>query len=227
MQYANMTSFWEKISIIPIVYKRELDFVRMKWQDASAAILVYLLLRNLIKFSKAIFHFIRKMCSNKTKQSMISLPEIKEAIQWNNLKRQFLLNFTKKFTQKKIVIFLVWIGFNILGVSLLMAKGLAYSINYQFIEEFDFYTGSMGQWTKLCVVIAFNTILDWVIGKFINHKEVNTFVSMETILKETRILLYLPLGYVAIVHMDIIFGFAHRHTMNFVAGGLLLYTLLE
>jgi hypothetical protein len=66
-----------------------------------------------------------------------------------------------------------------------------------------------------------------VIGKFINHRYVNTFVSMETILKETRVMLYLPLGYVAVLHMYILFGFAHHHTMNFVAGGLLLYTWLE
>jgi hypothetical protein len=85
----------------------------------------------------------------------------------------------------------------------------------------------MGHWTKLCVIIGYNVILDWVIGKFINHKDVNKFISMETILKETRMLLYLPLGYVAVLHLDILFGFAHRHTMNFVAGGLLLYTWLE
>jgi hypothetical protein len=85
----------------------------------------------------------------------------------------------------------------------------------------------MGHWIKLCLVIEYNVILDWVIGKFINHRYVNTFVSMETILKETRVMLYLPLGYVAILHMYIFFGFAHHHTMNFVAGGLLLYTWLE
>jgi hypothetical protein len=66
-----------------------------------------------------------------------------------------------------------------------------------------------------------------MIGKFISHRYVNTFVSMETILKETRMMLYLPLGYVAVLHMYILFGFAHHHTMNFVAGGLLLYTWLE
>jgi hypothetical protein len=85
----------------------------------------------------------------------------------------------------------------------------------------------MGHWVKLFLVISFNVILDWVIGKFINHKYANTFVSMETILKETRMMLYLPLGYVAVLHMYILFGFAHHHTMNFVAGGLLLYTWLE
>ena len=85
----------------------------------------------------------------------------------------------------------------------------------------------MGLWTKLSVVIGYNVILDWVIGKFLNHKYVNTFVCMETILKETRVVLYLPLGYVGVLHMYILFGFAHHHTMNFVAGGLLLYVWLE
>jgi hypothetical protein len=85
----------------------------------------------------------------------------------------------------------------------------------------------MGHWTKLCVVIGFNVVLDWVIGKFLKHRHVNTFVSMETILKETRVLFYLPLGYVAVLHMYILFGFAHRLTMSFVAGGLLLYVWLE
>jgi hypothetical protein len=73
----------------------------------------------------------------------------------------------------------------------------------------------------------YNILLDWVIGKLISHRHANTFVSMETILKETRMMLYLPLGYVAVLHMYIFFGFAHHHTMNFVAGGLLLYTWLE
>jgi hypothetical protein len=85
----------------------------------------------------------------------------------------------------------------------------------------------MGRWTKLCVVIGFNITLDWVISKFINHKQVNTFVSMETILKETRVLLYLPLGYIAVLHMYVLSGFAHRLAMSFVGGGLLLYVWLE
>jgi hypothetical protein len=85
----------------------------------------------------------------------------------------------------------------------------------------------MGRWTKLCVVIGFNVILDWAIGKFINHKQVNTFVSMETTLKETRLLLYLPLGYIAVLHMYVLSGFAHRLAMSFVGGGLLLYVWLE
>jgi hypothetical protein len=85
----------------------------------------------------------------------------------------------------------------------------------------------MGHWVKLFLVIMYNVVLDWVIGKLISHRYANTFVSMETILKETRMMLYLPLGYVAVLHMYIFFGFAHHHTMNFVAGGLLLYTWLE
>jgi hypothetical protein len=85
----------------------------------------------------------------------------------------------------------------------------------------------MGHWVKLSLVIMYNVVLDWVIGKLISHRYANTFVSMETILKETRMMLYLPLGYVAVLHMYILFGFAHHHTMNFVAGGLLLYTWLE
>jgi hypothetical protein len=39
--------------------------------------------------------------------------------------------------------------------------------------------------------------------------------------------LYLPLGYIAVLHMYVLFGFAYHHTMNFVAGGLLLYVWLE
>jgi hypothetical protein len=40
-------------------------------------------------------------------------------------------------------------------------------------------------------------------------------------------MLYLPLGYVAFLHMYNLFGFAYHHANNFVAGGLLLYVWLE
>ncbi len=35
------------------------------------------------------------------------------------------------------------------------------------------------------------------------------------------------MGYIAVLHMYVLFGFAYHHTMNFVAGGLLLYVWLE
>ena len=39
--------------------------------------------------------------------------------------------------------------------------------------------------------------------------------------------MYLPLGYVAVLHMYVVYGFAYHHILNFVAGGLLLYVWLE
>lgn len=129
-----MTSLWEKISLIPVLYQRELDSARLKWQDASTVILVYLLCRNLITFTKAMLGFFRKRCSSRKDRPTHSFSELKESMRLDHIKRQILENWAKLFTKNNFLRSLPFFGFNCLGLTLLLAKGLAYAVNYQFLE---------------------------------------------------------------------------------------------
>ncbi len=122
---------------------------------------------------KIIFKSIRKRFIDRKTSPVILFEDIKDFLNYKNLKVKILENSTKK----NILLLISYIGYNILGIALLLGKGLAYTINHQFFEEID-SRGNLGLWTKICLIIFYNVILDWVIGKFINHKYVNTFVCM-------------------------------------------------
>ena len=122
--------------------------------------------------------------------------------------------------------FLRWIMLNTWGFTLLFAKSVMFALTYQFFDDVA-EDERLGQWGNLVFILGLNLCLDAVINKFISKKSVNTFLNLETVLKETRVFIYLPLGHVAILHMDIVYGFAYFHTMNIVGGGLLLYAWIE
>jgi hypothetical protein len=129
-----MTSLWEKISLIPVLYQSELDSARLRWREASAAIFVYLLCRNLVIFIKFLLSFLRKRCSSRKDRPNYSFSELKESMRLDHIKSQILENWAKFFTRSNLLRFLPFLGFNCLGLALLLVKGLAYAVNYQFLD---------------------------------------------------------------------------------------------
>lgn len=53
------------------------------------------------------------------------------------------------------------------------------------------------------------------------------FISLETVRKAIRFSIYLPIGFVTFIHLDILYGLAYYHCLLIVGGGMLIYILLE
>ena len=81
------------------------------------------------------------------------------------------------FNSNSLWLILYWIVLNAWGFALVFAKSIMFAVTYQFYDEVQ-GTGKLGQWTNLLLIIFLNLALDFVIGKFINNKIVNTFINL-------------------------------------------------
>jgi hypothetical protein len=82
--------------------------------------------------------------------------------------------------------------------------------------------------TLLALLLVF--LSRGILKKLINSRaftKTPKFFDLHNIMKDTRPITYLALGFCVFLHLDIVYAFAYRHTAVIVGGSLLIYALLE
>lgn len=82
--------------------------------------------------------------------------------------------------------------------------------------------------TLLAILLVF--LSRGILKKLINSCSFTSnpkFFNLHNVMKDTRPITYLALGFCVFLHLDIAYVFAYLHTVVIVGGSLLLYALLE